>query len=665
MIYNRTTHIQTGDDNVSSIQQALEECRDYAHRGESLARDSFSQMRSAIDEEKNNLRAAENRQQSDVHIENNQIFSRQLRATEFLEYETVRRADKNLDELKSRMSEFTIVLYGRTKAGKSTLMEIVTHGNGSSIGNGSQRTTQDVRKYRWQGRDGRPIEGLLIVDTPGTCSFDGEEDDELAFKEAKNADLVLFMLTSDAPQKSEADRLAELKRLGKPVLGLLNVKQNLSLDRNSEDREFDIEDIRDRLNDRSTLNTLVNQFKRLATDVSFEDIPFENAHLLSAFRSQVENDPRLYELSNFAAVENFILDKVQRDGKFMRIKTFVDAVARPMQQSISAFYAQNIETNNELSNYKRKFERLDDWQSEFHQRAQKRLKDFLTDLRSQFRNVISNFVDNHYDDVHAEDAWARRNREMNLSGQAQKFLNELSGEAIRKMRSLDADLVDELGRLPGVSMDVNSLPWTDLSDYRGGLGTAALAVAFVNPLAGLAMGIGSLFFSSKSKKIRQQKEKMSDALGEVRDKTIVNLENQLSDIINREIIGNQIGKFRNSLIAMYNSMVDLADGQEKLGTTINFHFRNLNFNLFVEAARYVNNPVGMKDVCIARIVGKDFIMFSTTAMSEDIRKKLSNVLGENVRTFRVNDKTYWHELQEIGWTRNFEKRLRQQILSSP
>ena len=53
--------------------------------------------------------------------------------------------------------------------------------------------------------------------------------------------------------------------------------------------------------------------------------------------------------------------------------------------------------------------------------------------------------------------------------------------------------------LPGVSMDVQSLPWTDLSDYRGGLGTAALAVAFVNPIAGIAMDIGSLFFSSKSK----------------------------------------------------------------------------------------------------------------------------------------------------------------------
>lgn len=66
-------------------------------------------------------------------------------------------------------------------AGKSTLMEILTEGNGESIGKGAQRTTRDVRKYEWNN--------LEITDVPGIGAFEGQEDEEIAFEAAKSADL--------------------------------------------------------------------------------------------------------------------------------------------------------------------------------------------------------------------------------------------------------------------------------------------------------------------------------------------------------------------------------------------------------------------------------------------------------------------------------------------
>ena len=54
---------------------------------------------------------------------------------------------EDLNSLKDNLSKFSITLFGRTMAGKSTLMEILTKGDGSSIGKGAQRTTLDVRKY--------------------------------------------------------------------------------------------------------------------------------------------------------------------------------------------------------------------------------------------------------------------------------------------------------------------------------------------------------------------------------------------------------------------------------------------------------------------------------------------------------------------------------------
>ena len=52
---------------------------------------------------------------------------------------------------RQRMGSFNITLFDRTMSGKSTLMEILTNGEGKSIGKGAQRTTQD-------GRPGVPLE---------------------------------------------------------------------------------------------------------------------------------------------------------------------------------------------------------------------------------------------------------------------------------------------------------------------------------------------------------------------------------------------------------------------------------------------------------------------------------------------------------------------------
>ena len=63
-------------------------------------------------------------------------------------------------------SSYNITLFGRTGTGKSTLMETLTNGEGKTIGQGGQRTTRDVRSYKWKG--------LKITDVPGVAAFDGK-----------------------------------------------------------------------------------------------------------------------------------------------------------------------------------------------------------------------------------------------------------------------------------------------------------------------------------------------------------------------------------------------------------------------------------------------------------------------------------------------------------
>ncbi|MBQ7628824.1 MAG: hypothetical protein IJS81_01215 [Selenomonadaceae bacterium] len=51
----------------------------------------------------------------------------------------------------------------------------------------------------------------------------------------------------------------QLKSLGKPILGLINVKSACHL--NGPDWDIDLEDLQEKLADTSTINSIVNQFK--------------------------------------------------------------------------------------------------------------------------------------------------------------------------------------------------------------------------------------------------------------------------------------------------------------------------------------------------------------------------------------------------------------------
>ena len=113
------------------------------------------------------------------------------------------------------LSDFTVTLFGRTKAGKSTIREALTNGDGSSIGKGSQRTTRDVKEYNWNY--------LRILDTPGFDAYEGDEDTKIAFSQIDETDIILFLATSDNIEESEFEKLAMLRSENKPVIILLNV----------------------------------------------------------------------------------------------------------------------------------------------------------------------------------------------------------------------------------------------------------------------------------------------------------------------------------------------------------------------------------------------------------------------------------------------------------
>lgn len=174
---NLTQQTKSPDD----LPEALAECKAFAKRGHILANDAVSLLNRVVNNVSEKLQS---------EIINLQVSNFNDNATTSSLASQLSLIRSNFEILPQQLVEdinalsktsFSITLFGRTMAGKSTLMEILIHGNGDSIGKGAQRTTRDVRTYIYKN--------LQITDVPGIAAFEGEDDENIAFDAAKKATL--------------------------------------------------------------------------------------------------------------------------------------------------------------------------------------------------------------------------------------------------------------------------------------------------------------------------------------------------------------------------------------------------------------------------------------------------------------------------------------------
>ena len=232
--------------------------------------------------------------------------------------------EKEILQKAKRIKEFNVCIFGRTMAGKSTLMEIIKNGDGSSIGNGTQRTTRDVREYNWNG--------INIIDVPGVCvkhlETDAVKDEEIAFSAAKDSDMIIYLFNDDSFQQSDAKWLSKVKALGRPILGVMNVKKYIDED----ELEYVLQEIEEGFDDEriDELTKQIVDFSNISGQ-DWQNIKVVPAHLKSAFDARInknlDESRQLMEASRFKDVESALFELIENNGLFYRQKAFNDLTA--------------------------------------------------------------------------------------------------------------------------------------------------------------------------------------------------------------------------------------------------------------------------------------------------------------------------------------------------
>ncbi|MCI5596248.1 MAG: 50S ribosome-binding GTPase [Lachnospiraceae bacterium] len=525
---------------------------------------------------------------------------------------------EDLQNLHENLSIFSITLFGRTMAGKSTLMEILTEGDGTSIGKGSQRTTKDVRKYTWNGME--------ITDVPGIGAFEGEEDEQLAFEAAKMADLILFLITDDAPQVAEAECFSKIVNLGKPIICIMNVKVAISADKSIK---LAIRDINKRF-DMERLSKIRNQFLLFSEQYgqTWSHLPFVYVHLMSAYLAQCTEDKErskeFYTISRVENLKKMIVEQVRTKGEFYRIKTFIDIISNPILESMERLLEQSQVNSVQGRTILTKKRQFDDWKNHFYRDGKSQIKSLIVNIKSELNGEIASFAENHFDDKNADKAWNALLKSKKVEVRCQELLEDLEMKCNDKLKEISREITNELKFSTSFAGD-KSLKMKKIIDAKklwdwssiainGGLSIAAgiaylVGAAAAGPLGWAALAVsvlrigGSLLFKSRDEKEYEARTKLEKKLRDNVSRICDTLQTQMAKNLD-SLVSAKIERLLKEMDRINSVIFRLADTQRELAWGLNDHLMELNKQILEEAIKLIGaDGLQYHVLSVARIPG--------------------------------------------------------------
>lgn len=643
------------------LDQALNECKNYAKEGYLKATEAITLLT-------NTIRISSDRIQEEIY---------RLQEGNFDDRETTGKLISQLSNIRSNYelipsqltddvntlnkSSFSISLFGRTMAGKSTLMEILTKGKGNSIGKGKQRTTRDVRTYTYKS--------LKITDVPGVAAFEGEEDETVAFEAAQKSDLILFLITDDAPQASEAECLKRILEMGKPVICLVNIKVDYcpttSIKMFSRDlnKRFATERLRE------LREAFISFGLKFGQD--WHSLRFAFVHLKSAFMAQqVDNKEvsgELLSLSRFSDLEKMIINEVCVNGGYYKFKSYLDVVGVPLLNAFETLFlqsAQNSEQGSVLVDKSRKFR---EWMTRFEIDAKDRISSFCIATESLLKKEIASFAEYNYDNPNAKKEWEKIIKKHEIEAKANSLLTQLSDECQIQVAEISREIQTELKLKNAFKVDscINMRKVVDgkkicnwsTTVISGVLGTGGMffpPLLWATAVVGVIGTIGSFLFTDKNKKVSEARTDLEHKLCTQVEHMIGELKSNIETILESELIGSYLSKVNRVLNETISAIFALSETQRSMAISLNAKLQEINKDIVKQALKYTDfEGLEWHIRETARIPGFATILVIEygTVFPNDAAKAISRLLKEKV-WYLIRNKNIKSMLVQAIWKKS-------------
>lgn len=624
-----------------NLDDALKELQLYANKGYDLSNNTIKLLKNKIQivssEIENNIFSLEHSNINDFGVSKKLVNQLKIIKNNFLQLPY--QLENNLKILSKQ--QFSITLFGRTMTGKSTMMEILTHGNGSSIGKGAQRATRNVRTYIYKN--------MKVIDVPGIAAFEGTDDEMVAFNAAKKSDLILFLLTDDAPQASEAECLKKILDLGKPVICIINVK--IDIDKNTSFKLF-VRDIKKKLK-LERLDAIKNQLVDFGNHYgqNWSNLRFVYVHLKSAYLAQQPEwkayNEELQRISRFNYLEKVIAEEVISNGRFYKLKSFMDVIIVPVTNLFEVLCNQSSENSLQGSILVKKRRKLIKWTDDFRNDSQRRIDIFVKSLIGELKQEVPLFAEENYDNSKADIKWKAVLDQYDIESRVTELLKELANKCDTELQEICREINFELNfshinfkdksiKMPFIIDSKRIWEWATTLTSNG-LIITGLFVSGPIGWIGLGVGfigwLGSFLFSNKEKKVHDARRKLENKLFSYLEDMSKKLIIYMNNILNDELINKRLKTTIFTLDKTINSVFTLSDIQLNFLKSLNKKLMQMNKMVVIQALEY-NGYEGLDNYIsnIVRIPGNAMIVLLENGerFPDDARKDLSCLLNESV-----------------------------------
>ena len=628
----------------SDLTEVLNKQKPFAKRGYSLAKDAISLLESTVHDVSQELQAEidrlyEGNFRDDATTNSLSEQLNRIRSDYFILPEKMKEDVNSINK-----SVFSITVFGRTMTGKSTLMEILTHGDGASIGNGKQRFTRDVRTYTYKK--------LQITDVPGVAAFEGQDDENIAFDAAKKCDLIVFLINDDDVQPDVTECLGRIFSIGKPVVCIVNVKQSIADDLNEKELKF----FKSRL-DKKMNNDRLDAIKRQLFEYGrsygqdWHSIRFAYVHLKAAYMAQQDKYSEwsnyLFDYSRFEYVDNLIINEVSDKGSFYKLKSYADIVTVPLVDAVETLYDQSAENSRQGSIYVEKGRNLRRWNENFETNAKTQIETYLTSVSSKLKREVASFAEDNYDNPNANANWNEFIEKQMISEGAQRLLNQLSKECESELKEISREVdfeikfsfmtkADDTLKMRRIVDGRRVWNWTT-SILSGGLTIAGLFTGGALTLIGLGIAglgaLGNFFFKDYEKKATDARIRLERKLTAHIDKTVNILRKRMLDVLYKDLIKGHLYPMVSSLSEAVSSLFALSDAQYDFAGRLNSKLEEINKTSISEVLVYSGfQGLEWHIEDIARIPGSAVIIVlgDGKRFPDDAVRQLHFLLKENI-----------------------------------
>lgn len=634
----------------AAFEEALKYCRETAESEYTVALEAIRKAKKISALVSSRLRARVDELGVADHGEENTltVLSDLSERIEIQSNKIVESAYRNLMTKRARLKKFTVALFGRTMAGKSTLREAITGGDGRTIGKGGQDFTKRLHEYEWQG--------IHIIDTPGVGSFKGARFREMALSAIKKCDLVLFLLSDDGIHKEVFEGMRNVLQESKPVIFVLNVKRDL------ENPVFLKQFLRnpDTVLGRERIEGHFRRLHHLAVNVlgtaepKILPIHAQAAQLSSAGHPDAEP---LLTASRLENLHQVICEEVATNGPIRRLQTLLDGTTASIEEMEMSFSSQALMLLKEAEFFRGKEQdlriRAANLVADQEEAAVVGLQNCFQGLRDQ----IFHFVEDNIENKKIGSLWQKRVKAAKISKRIQEIQESIIEEVKKLILDFERELSVDIHFLGSFSVGTGP-SHADVWDLRRGLGrTAAVAgvlsgaallaaqagaANFWNPVGwalfgvSIVAGLAAWFVGKKANRLANEKEKAR---------------NQLHDLLNkreqeiREAIVNWLrdGVENKSIQPVIDDLSLLAGTMASVGKSLGAAARlmervtaQLNARLLLRLAELgAITPPPSSLSPIARCRGLAFrAVCSETTDCSALSKLASEVLAEDVRVLR-------------------------------